>query len=186
MVRLQFLSPNFILNNAYSFHLDFPAPRSVFYLIDAKGAKDAAVAAVRVAGLELGGLAGSLVAGKISDAAINGNPNAGATGMRIRVVMVYTVGVIAALAAFWAVPASMGFLQAAIVFMTGFFLYGPQMLIGLCGAEIVGPTSVGASEGFLGWIAYLGAANAGIPLSIIVRQYGWDAYFLFLSGKISP
>jgi sugar phosphate permease len=26
----------------------------------------------------------------------------------------------------------------------------------LCGAELVGPDSVGASEGFLGWIAYLG------------------------------
>jgi len=35
------------------------------------------------------------------------------------------------------------------------------MLIGLCGAELVGPDSVGASEGFLGWVAYLGAANAG-------------------------
>lgn len=89
--------------------------------------------------------------------------------------------------------------QAVIVFMIGFFLYGPQMLIGegggacvivcarrcfvfssssrtapshflpfrltplrvvssragLCGAEIVGRRSVGASEGFLGWIAYL-------------------------------
>jgi sugar phosphate permease len=29
---------------------------------------------------------------------------------------------------------------------------------------------VGASEGFLGWVAYLGAANAGVPLSIIVKQ----------------
>jgi sugar phosphate permease len=33
---------------------------------------------------------------------------------------------------------------------------------------------VGASEGFLGWVAYLGAANAGIPLSIIVKNYGWE------------
>jgi hypothetical protein len=33
-----------------------------------------------------------------------------------------------------------------------------------------GPESVGASEGFLGWVAYLGAANAGVPLSIIVKQ----------------
>ncbi len=38
----------------------------------------------------------------------------------------------------------------------------------------VGPESVGASEGFLGWVAYLGAANAGIPLSIIVKNYGWE------------
>jgi OPA family sugar phosphate sensor protein UhpC-like MFS transporter len=44
----------------------------------------------------------------------------------------------------------------------------------------VGPESVGASEGFLGWIAYLGAANAGIPLSIIVKTYGWEAYFIAL------
>ena len=49
----------------------------------------------------------------------------------------------------------------------------------------VGPESVGASEGFLGWIAYLGAANAGIPLSIIVKNYGWEVrrmIFLFWQG----
>jgi len=68
------------------------------------------------------------------------------------------------------------------VFSIGFFLYGPQMLIGLCGAEIVGRKSVGASEGFLGWVAYLGAANAGAPLSILVRQYGWNAFFMVLVG----
>jgi sugar phosphate permease len=45
----------------------------------------------------------------------------------------------------------------------------------------VGPESVGASEGFLGWVAYLGAANAGIPLSIIVKNYGWEVLFPCLS-----
>jgi len=74
----------------------------------------------------------------------------------------------------------MPIMQAWIVFMIGFFLYGPQMLIGLCGAEIVGRRSVGASEGFLGWIAYLGAANAGVPLSLLVQQFGWDAFFFAL------
>ena len=59
----------------------------------------------------------------------------------------------------------------------GFFLYGPQMLIGLCGAELVGRDSVGASEGFLGWIAYLGAAAAGYPLSLLVKQCGWPVFF---------
>ena len=83
--------------------------------------------------------------------------------------MGYTVGVAAMLLAFYLTPASVSWLQWATVFMIGFFLYGPQMLIGLCGAELVGPESVGASEGFLGWVAYLGAANAGIPLSMIVK-----------------
>lgn len=157
-------------------------------------------------------------------------------------VIGYTVGVAAMLLAFWSTPASLAWLQWATVFMIGFFLYGPQMLIGLCGAELVGPESVGASEGFLGWVAYLGncatmfcavviyldlicspvnpcfyrprlmwclvvmlgqtedwlpehegrllhntfffccvgAANAGIPLSIIVKNYGWNAYFTAL------
>ena len=80
-----------------------------------------------------------------------------------QVVIGYTVGVAAMLLAFWSVPATLPWLQWATVFMIGFFLYGPQMLIGLCGAELVGPESVGASEGFLGWIAYLGEA-AYMPL----------------------
>lgn len=71
-------------------------------------------------------------------------------------VIGYTVGVAAMLLAFWSCPANLPWLQWATVFMIGFFLYGPQMLIGLCGAELVGPESVGASEGFLGWVAYLG------------------------------
>lgn len=70
-----------------------------------------------------------------------------------QVVMAYTVGIAAALSAFQYCPADLPWLQWANVFMIGFFLYGPQMLIGLCGAELVGPDSVGASEGFLGaWV----------------------------------
>ena len=91
--------------------------------------------------------------------------------------MLYTVGVALALASFSQLPGPWALLQWLNVFMVGFFLYGPQMLIGLCGAELVGKDSVGASEGFLGWIAYLGAANAGIPLSIIVKKFGWNYYF---------
>ena len=49
------------------------------------------------------------------------------------------VGVAAMLAAFYFTPSSMPQLQWFTVFMIGFFLYGPQMLIGLCGAELVCP-----------------------------------------------
>ncbi len=53
--------------------------------------------------------------------------------------MAYTVGIAACLAAFYFTPASWPTVQWATVFMIGFFLYGPQMLIGLCGAELVRP-----------------------------------------------
>eukprot|EP00884_Botryococcus_braunii_P006797 jgi/Botrbrau1/16118/Bobra.7_2s0080.2 len=152
----------------------------IFYLIKAKGVADAGSAAFRVSGLEVGGLFGSLLAGRISDALIARDQNGGNVGKRVQVVIAYTIGVAAMLAAFYFTPSSLPWLQWLTVFMIGFFLYGPQMLIGLCGAELVGPESVGASEGFLGWIAYLGAANAGIPLSIIVKTYGWEAYFVAL------
>ena len=154
----------------------------VFYLLQEKGASDAGAAAARVSGLELGGLAGSLLAGRLSDLAIakSDQKKEGVVGKRVQVVMAYTVGVAAMLLTFSALPPNWQIAQWINIFMIGFFLYGPQMLIGLCGAELVGPQSVGASEGFLGWIAYLGAANAGVPLSIIVRDYGWNTYFATL------
>lgn len=30
------------------------------------------------------------------------------------------------------------------------------------------------------WIAYLGAAGAGVPIALIVQKYGWNAYFVAL------
>lgn len=155
----------------------------VFYLLQVKGVADAGAASLRVSGLELGGLVGSLLAGKLSDILIaRSKPGSGTVGKRVQVIIGYTFGVAAMLALFAAAPASMGWLQWLSVFMIGFFLYGPQMMIGLCGAELVRPDSVGASQGFLGWVAYLGAANAGIPLSIVVRDYGWGAYFTALTA----
>ena len=50
----------------------------------------------------------------------------------------YLIGVAGALGLLWALPA-VWWMQWIAVFLTGFFLYGPQMLIGLCGAEVVGP-----------------------------------------------
>jgi hypothetical protein len=58
----------------------------VFYLIKEKGVADAAQAAVRVSGLELGGLVGSLIAGRLSDMMINNSKKGeGAVGKRVQV-----------------------------------------------------------------------------------------------------
>lgn len=143
---------------------------SVFYLLETGRAGNAASAALRVTGLELGGLAGSLVAGAVSDRLVSRcKTGDGRVGRRIRVVCAYLVGVAAALAAVAHVPAGSAAAQWLSIAAVGFFLYGPQMLIGLCGAELVGRNSVGASEGFLGLIAYIGAAMAGLPLSKLVQ-----------------
>ena len=54
-----------------------------------------------------------------------------------QVIIAYTLGIAAMLMAFAAVPASMGWLQWATVFMIGFFLYGPQVRVG-AGAPFFG------------------------------------------------
>lgn len=51
----------------------------------AKGVADAGTAAVRVSGLELGGLFGSLLAGKLSDYLISRAGNSGHVGKRVQV-----------------------------------------------------------------------------------------------------
>lgn len=96
-------------------------------------------------------------------------------------VVIYLCGLAGALFLFWMVP-EIWWAQWGVIFLIGFFLYGPQMLIGLCGAELVGPSAVGASQGFLGWIAYAGAGSAGYPLSVAVKHYGWNIFFMLLIG----
>ncbi|CAD7702020.1 unnamed protein product, partial [Ostreobium quekettii] len=155
----------------------------VFYLMQAGSGTDLATAAVRVSGLELGGLLGSLSSGAISDYLIkkNAGNESGNVGLRVRVVMCYTLGTAVMLTAFRLAP-SVPLLQWLAVAGCGFMLYGPQMLIGLCGAETVSRTAVSACQGFLGWVSYLGAASAGVPLALIVDKLGWNAYFGTLIG----
>ena len=69
--------------------------------------------------------------------------------------MTYAALTAVLLGAFWAAP-NVAWIQWIIVAAVGFALYGPQMLIGLCGAEVVPKPAVSAAQGFLGWISYLG------------------------------
>lgn len=54
-------------------------------LLQAKGVSDAGNAAFRVSGMELGGLFGSLLAGRISDYLIAKKPKGGNVGKRVQV-----------------------------------------------------------------------------------------------------
>ena len=68
-----------------------------------------------------------------------------------------------------------------IIFFIGFFIFGPQMLIGIAAVEAAHKDAVGAANGFVGLFAYLGAALSGYPLSLIMRDYGWSGFFVVLS-----
>lgn len=52
----------------------------------------------------------------------------------------------------------------------------------LCASDVqlVRPDAVGAAQGLLGWVSYMGAACAGAPLALAVQKYGWNIYFTMM------
>ncbi len=72
------------------------------------------------------------------------------------------------------------FLDYALMFAIGFLIFGPQMLIGMAAVELSHKKAAGTSNGFVGWIAYLGAATAGYPISKVAEVWGWYGFFVAL------
>lgn len=157
---------------------------SVFYLMQAKGVASLAEAGVRVSGLEVGGLIGSISSGWLSDVLIKKQPQAGAIGQRVKVILLYLALTAAAASAFFLIPVTKGllWLQWLMFAFTGMGLYGPQLLVGLCGAEAVDERYAATSNGFVGLTAYVGATLAGFPLSVAVRKLGWGALWGIVVG----
>mmetsp|Transcript_11434 Transcript_11434/g.19587 ORF Transcript_11434/g.19587 Transcript_11434/m.19587 type:complete len:634 (+) Transcript_11434:330-2231(+) len=144
------------------------------YLLDFKGVPNPQDAAFRMSGMEIGGLLGSLSSGYTSDKMMKGR--------RIPVIVGWMVGLIISIIGLWYVPVNWRIANWLVIFAIGFFIYGPQMLVGLAGAELVDKSAVSSTIGLLGWIAYLGASVAGFPLTKIVTSYGWQAYIMALVG----
>ncbi|AGH80930.1 regulatory protein UhpC [Psychromonas sp. CNPT3] len=122
---------------------------------------------------EVGGFIGSLVAGWGSDLIFKGN--------RGPMNLIFSIGIFLAVGALWLIPSSTFILQAACFFTIGFFVFGPQMLIGMAAAECSHKNSAGAATGFVGLFAYMGAALAGYPLALILQQYHWAGFFTVIS-----
>ncbi len=69
--------------------------------------------------------------------------------------------------------------DAACSFTIGFFVFGPQMLIGMAAAEC--SAAAGAATGFVGLFAYLGASLAGWPLAKVLDTWHWSGFFVVIS-----
>eukprot|EP00741_Cyanophora_paradoxa_P003272 tig00000691_g3180.t1 len=147
---------------------------SHFFLMDTKGL-DAAEAAARVSSRELGGLIGNLASGVISDKFFGGR--------RPPVIAAFLVGILGSLAAFVKFSGISRGLDVALVFLMGMMLYGPHMLIGLCGVEMAHKKAASSAIGLLGLLSYLGAGVAGAPLTMLVKQYGWISFFQAMAAS---
>lgn len=123
---------------------------------------------------EVGGFVGSIVAGWGSDRLFGGN--------RGPMNLVFAMGIFLSVAALWLMPLTGFVFQAAAFFAIGFFVFGPQLLIGMAAAECSHKDAAGAATGFVGLFAYTGAAFAGYPLALILKQYHWTGLFITISA----
>ncbi len=145
---------------------------TILYLMETKG-YTLVGAGTTVFWFEVGGFIGMLVAGWISDKLFQGR--------RGPAFLIFGIGVVAAVLAFALLPSGGIIIDTAILFTIGFFLFGPQMLIGLAAAELSHKNAAATASGFAsGWFAYAGAAAAGFPIGLVTQVWGWDAFFVVL------
>lgn len=142
------------------------------FLREAKGAT-VIVSGLQSAGFELAGAFGGMVAGWISDKIFDGRRNAAA--------FYFMAGLIVLLFLFRMVPTNSSMLNSMFLFLIGFFVCGPQVLVGISGAESVSKRAAAAANGLTGTFGYLGGAFASYEIGRIAENQGWDAVFLFFA-----
>lgn len=147
---------------------------SMVYLVKVKEYSKIEAASC-VVWFEVGGFLGSLFAGWGSDKIFKSKRNP--------MNVLCTCGAICSLLALYLMGNSTLILDSVVIFAIGFFIFGPQMLIGIVAAEITHKKAAATSTGFAGCFAYLGAAVAGGPLGIIISKGGWDLFFAILLGS---
>jgi len=141
---------------------------SALFLVEGKGYSIMAAGMI-VCWFEVGGLFGSLAAGWLSDKVFKGK--------RGPVNVIFALVMVASVVMFRVVPAGHVWLDGLAVFMTGFWIFGPQMLIGVAAAELAHKKAAATASGFTGLFGYAGAAIAGWPLGVICETWGWTGFF---------
>lgn len=144
---------------------------SMLYLIEVKN-YTTLEAGFCVCWFEVGGFLGMLAAGWASDLFFKGRRNP--------INAIFTAAILGVLCLFKSAILPWPILDAIILFLFGFFIFGPQMLIGLSAAELSHKKAAATATGFAGCFAYFGAAAAGGPLGALIKMSGWDGYIITL------
>jgi glycerol-3-phosphate transporter len=140
------------------------------FLVEAKHST-VADAALKASGFEFLGIAGALLAGWLSDRYFKNR--------RSVVNVVYMVVLALAVAGFWLVPAGHPWVDAGLLAAIGFLVYGPQMMVGVCAADLGGKAAAATATGFTGFWGYAGSIASGVGTGWIVDRWGWDGGFAF-------
>jgi len=123
-----------------------------------------------VAAFEAAGMLGMVVSGSITDRLFGGR---GA-----RACVFYMIGCGVAMTVFWLFPARSAVVNAIVLCCAGFFIYGPQALIGIAAANLATKRAAAAAAGLTGLFGYASTTISGFGVGWLVEQAGWNAAFL--------
>lgn len=127
-----------------------------------------------VAGFEISGVAGMLVAGWLTDRLFGGR------GARMCVFCMALACLFLLL--FWKMPAVPPWVSAMFLSGAGFFIYGPQSLVGTIATNLATKRAAATAIGFTSLFAYASTVLSGWGIGIVVERYGWNAAFGLLVG----
>jgi phosphoglycerate transporter family protein len=127
-----------------------------------------------VAAFEAAGLVGMLASGWLTDRLFAGR------GARTCVFCMILCGVSVLL--FWSVPRGQMLLSTATLMSAGFFIYGPQALVGISVANLATKRAAATAVGLTGIFGYASSILSGWGLGTLVDRYGWDRAFVALLG----
>ena len=129
-----------------------------------------ALSAWTVAIFEAFGVVGMIVAGVVSDKLFHGRAQ--------RTCVLCMVGVILFLILFCVLPQDTNpVILMMVLACIGFFLYGPQALIGVIASNQVTRRGASSANGIIGFVAYLSPLVCGLVFGHIADTSGWELVF---------
>ena len=70
--------------------------------------------------------------------------------------------------------------------MIGFFIYGPQALLGVATTQQETPRAAGVAGGFVGIFSYASTILPGIGFGFVAQHWGWNAaYATILAASVT-
>ena len=136
---------------------------------------DVSKGGLMIIAFELAAVVGTVFAGWITDKLFAGR------GVRTCVFCMLFAGLCAL--GFWYLPGGAPIWQATLLLMgTGFFIYGPQALIGIVAAQQATNDAAAMANGFMGIMGYAATTVSGLGIALISKHMGWNAALLSIGG----
>ena len=133
------------------------------------------LAAWTIAIFEIAGCAGMLLAGWISDHVFKGK------AQRVCAIEMFLVAICLVVLHFLPATAS-PVLMLVILAIAGFFLYGPQALLGVVASKQVTKKAASTAVGIIGLMSYVSVIFTGFGLGWYSDHFGWDSLFILMAG----